>query len=303
MENFRSYGFCRGLALLVAATLSSGSCAALPIFAKGKQVGTLQTQLINEASGIVASRKSPGVLWVHNDSGDSPRVFAINAKGILLGIYQVEKAHLQDWEDIAIGPGPDPNQDYLYIGDIGDNRARRNSVIVYRVAEPKVDPNHPVEYAKTGPAEAIELEYPDGPKDAETLMVDPWNRDIYIISKRDLFSKVYRAAYPQYTKGKTTMVLVAVLPWGLAVGGDISPDGSLIIVRGPFNASIWQRAKGQELPQSFRGPEHKVSLLFEIQGEGICFDSRGQGFFTIGEGTSTAINYYPSWNHSGQSDN
>jgi len=292
MENSRVYVFCLRLALLVAATLSSDSCAVLPIFAKGKQVGALQTQLINEASGIVASRKSPGVLWVHNDSGDSPRVFAIDAKGALLGIYQVEKAHLQDWEDIAIGPGPDPNQDYLYIGDIGDNAAKRHSVIVYRVAEPRVDPNQPVERAKTGPAEAIELEYPDGPKDAETLMVDPWNRDIYIISKRDLFSKVYRAAYPQYTKSKTTMVLAAVLPWGLAVGGDISPDGSLIIVRGLFNASIWQRAKGQELPQAFHGPEHKMSLLFELQGEGICFDSRGRGFFTVGEGPGTAINSY-----------
>jgi len=285
------------------ATLSPSSCAALPILANGKQVGALQTELINEASGIVASRKSPGVLWVHNDSGDSPRIFAIDAKGTLLGIYQVEKARLRDWEDIAIGPGPDPNQDYLYIGDIGDNTAKRHSVIVYRVAEPKIDPpyvgridpNHPVGQAKIGPAEAIELEYPDGPKDAETLMVDPWSRDIYIISKRDLFSKVYRAAYPQYIKGKTTMVLAAVLPWGLAVGGDISPDGSLIIVRGPFNASVWKRAKGQQLPQAFRGPELKLSLLFELQGEGICFDSNGQGFFTIGETTGAAINYYQSW--------
>jgi len=292
MGKSRVCGFYLRLALLVAATLSSGSCAALPIFAKGKQAGALQTQLINEASGIVASRKSPGVLWVHNDSGDSPRIFAIDAKGGLLGVYQVEKAHLQDWEDIAIGPGPDPNQDYLYIGDIGDNRAKRHSVIVYRVAEPKVDPNHPVAYAKIGPAEAIELEYPDGPKDAETLMVDPWNGDIYIISKRDLFSKVYRAAYPQCTKSKTAMVHVAILPWGLAVGGDISPDGSLVIVRGPFNASIWQRAKGQELPQAFRGPELKLSLLFELQGEGVCFDSRGQGFFTVGETAGAAINYY-----------
>jgi len=292
MENFRAYVFCLRLALLVAATLSSGSCAALPIFAKGKQVGALQTQLINEASGIVASRKSPGVLWVHNDSGDSPRVFAIDAKGALLGIYRVENARLQDWEDIAIGPGPDPNQDYLYIGDIGDNTAKRRSVIIYRVPEPKVDPNHPVAYAKTGPAEVIELEYPDGPKDAETLMVDPSNGDIYIISKRDLFSKVYRATYRQCTKSKTTMAHVAILPWGLAVGGDISPDGRLVIVRGPFSASIWERGKGQELPQPFRGPELKLSLLFELQGEGVCFDSRGQGFFTIGETVGAAINYY-----------
>ena len=303
MERHRVYVLCLKLALLIVAALSSDSCAVLSMSAKGKQVGTLQTELVNEASGIVASRKNPGVLWVHNDSGDLPRIFAIDAKGVLLGIYYVEKAHLQDWEDIAIGPGPDPNQDYLYIGDIGDNTAKRLSVIVYRVAEPKVDPNRPIGRAKIGPAEAIELTYPDGPKDAETLLVDPWNLDIYIISKRDLFSKVYRAAYPQSTEKRTTMTHVATLPWGLAVGGDISPDGRLVIVRSPFNASIWERSKGQELQQAFRGRELKFSLLFEVQGEGICFEGHGRGFFTISEGAGAAINYYGRLSDGGESDN
>jgi hypothetical protein len=58
-----------------------------------------------EASGIVASRQNPGVLWVHNDSGAPPRVFAINARGDLLGICNVGGAKIRDWEDIAVGPG------------------------------------------------------------------------------------------------------------------------------------------------------------------------------------------------------
>ncbi len=300
---------CSGLRLTVAITLLSsvplppGSFARMPTFASGKQVGTLQSDLITEASGIVASRKNPGVLWVHNDSGDSARVFVINAEGVLLAICHIEKANLRDWEDIAIGPGPDPNEDYLYIGDIGDNQARHSSVTIYRVPEPKVDPNRSDARAKIGPAEAIELEYPDGPKDAETLMVDPWTGDIYIISKRELRSRVYRAAYPQSTEKPTVMTLVATLPWGLAVAGDISRDGRLVIVRGPFNASIWERADGEELVRAFQGEESTLRLLFEVQGEGICFDGRGLGYFTVGEMPGASINYYARLPGSDQSDN
>jgi len=277
------------------------SCAQLsnparqnPKFVGGKQVGTVRTKLLKEASGIVASRRNPGVLWVHNDSGDSARVYAINAKGTLLGIYRIAGAQLLDWEDIAIGPGPDPNQDYLYIGDIGDNRAKRPSVTVYRIREPKVDPNQSLTDTVIGPADSINLRYPDRPRDAETLIVDPLNSDIYIISKREIFSKVYRAAHPYSTSKTSTLDIVATIPWGLAVGGDVSPDGNLVIVRGLHNASIWQRPKGQELWRAFTGRQLKVELLEEPQGEAICFDSQGRGYFTISEMPHPPLYYFGS---------
>ncbi|NLT76895.1 MAG: hypothetical protein GXX98_10255, partial [Planctomycetes bacterium] len=87
------------------------SCATLAWsdeFAPGVEAGIVRTPLIQEASGLVASRKNPGVLWVHNDSGDTARVFAIDTRGNLLGVCSVTGAKARDWEDIAIGPGPDP---------------------------------------------------------------------------------------------------------------------------------------------------------------------------------------------------
>lgn len=39
--------------------------------------GVVECNDIKEASGIVASRVNPGVLWVHNDSGDKARTFAM----------------------------------------------------------------------------------------------------------------------------------------------------------------------------------------------------------------------------------
>ena len=91
-----------------------------------------------EVSGLAVSRQSPKVFWIHND-GDRDRVFALNGSGELLATYQISRA-LSDFEDIAIGPGPDPTRDYLYFGDIGSNSAVRNKIRIYRALEPKVDP-------------------------------------------------------------------------------------------------------------------------------------------------------------------
>ena len=143
-----------------------------------------------------------------------------------------------------------------------------------------------------GPADAIRLTYPDGPRDAETLLVDPLTRDILILSKRELFSKVYRAAWPQSTTQQTRMERVATLPWGFAVGGDVSPDGRRVIVRGMFNASLWVRPPGEPLWRAFSGSQAQLPLMDEPQGEGICFDARGAGYFTIGEESCPPLHYF-----------
>lgn len=288
----------RSVRSLIAAILpllllaSSCASAATNEFGPGRQAGIVRSELIREASGIVASRQNPGVLWIHNDSGDKARVFAITASGELLGECAVAGATARDWEDIAIGPGPDPNQHYLYIGDIGDNNARYPDVTVYRLPEPRVSRASPFGRMAIGPADAIRLTYPDGPRDAETLLVDPLTRDIFILSKRELFSKVYRAAWAQSTTRPTRMERVATLPWGFAVAGDVSPDGSRVIIRGMFNASLWVRPPGMPLWHAFSGQQMRLPLMEEPQGEGICFDARGAGYFTIGEGACPPLHYF-----------
>lgn len=281
------------LLLCASSGLSCASLAWSDEFSAGTEAGIVQSPLIQEASGIVASRKNPGVLWVHNDSGDAARVFALDTKGRLLGTCPIRGARARDWEDIAVGPGPDPNQQYLYIGDIGDNGARYSSVRIYRVLEPEVDPTKSFSQISLGPAETIELTYPDGPRDAETLLVDPLTQDFYIITKRELFCKVYRAAAPHLTTKSTIMEKVAVLPWGFAVAGDVSPDGRRVVVRSPYNASIWVRPDGEPLWKAFRGKPVGIPLMSEPQGEGICFDGKGQGYFTLSEKAHPTLYYFP----------
>jgi hypothetical protein len=295
---------CLLLIITIFTTASYSSDSGVPAikFLPGRQVGKVQTELIEEASGIAASRKNPGVLWVHNDSGDSARIYAVSTEGKLLRICRVEGGRCRDWEDIAIGPGPDKGRDYLYIGDIGDNGARHKTVKIYRVPEPMVDPNGSQMDIQIGPAETIELVYPDGPRDAETLMVDPLNGDIYIVSKRKVFCQVYRAESEKLTQRQVRLSQVAVLPWSLAVGGDISPDGKYIIVRSLSHASLWLRPKDQPLWQAFSRKPLNIQLMPEPQGEAICFDVKGHGFFTTSEKAHQPIYYFAQLDESSKPD-
>src|SRR6476619_2104502 len=140
-------------------------------------LATIKDKSISESSGLVASRTMPGAYWTHNDSGDGPFIYAIDTRGDSLGTFRVNGAQARDWEDIAAGPGPQPNKSYLYIGDTGDNDSVRPEVIVYRVLEPTLS-NTTRKFTKsspgsTEPAEAIGLKYPDGAHDAEALLVHP----------------------------------------------------------------------------------------------------------------------------------
>jgi len=264
--------------------------AECPQFEVGLQVGTVANDLLSEISGIAASRKNTDVFWVHNDRGNQARVWALTSEGTHLGIYYLSGATNRDWEDIAIGPGPVDGVDYLYVGNIGGGGAPNPYITVYRVAEPMVDSQQPPVETTLTDVDTINLEYPDGDqyRDAETLMLDPVTKDIYIISKEDYPPRVYRAPYPQSTTATITMEHVCNLPypWDETSGGDISLDGSMIIVRDDDDhASIWLRPEGTNLWEAFSGTECSVELPFpsEVNGEAICFDADGKGYYTTTE--------------------
>ena len=177
-------------------------------FLPPQQTGSITSGAITEASGLAASRQNPGVLWTHNDSGGGNVVYAITTSGNLLGTYTFGSGSAWDTEDIAIGPGPEPGVDYIYWGDIGDNGNVRSSIVVKRAPEPAVDPNQGPVNDTLQDVGLITLQYPTGihapsEKDAETMFVDPVNGDIYVVTKRAVPNKVYRATYPQSTSSPT----------------------------------------------------------------------------------------------------
>jgi len=265
-----------------------------PTIEQGQQAGLVESSQLGEISGLVASRKNEGVLWVHNDSGDSARLFAMGTTGIHLGIYELDGAGAVDWEDIALGPGPEADTDYLFAGDIGDNGKNRDSVRVYRVSEPEVSAvQAPVSVLLTDTA-TIELTYPDDKAyDAETLLVDPQSRDIYIVVKvGEPNSMVFRAPAPHDPESTTELEFAGTVQFELATAGDISPSGHSIILRNYFQGSLWFRPKEAGMADALATPSCPIPVVFEQQGEALAFAHDESGYYTVSEGANPPLYWY-----------
>ncbi len=254
-----------------------------PRFGERVDRGLLEHSDLDEASGIAASRKNPGVLWSHNDSGDSNRIFALNTAGKHLGIFAIAGATARDWEDIAVGPGPVEGESYIYIGDIGDNEGHFDLKHIYRIPEPLIDANGSPIDSTLASAEIISFRYPDGNRDAETLMVDPLTHDLYVVTKRETNVIVYRAPYPQSTTSAITLEHVATLNFSLAVGGDISPSGLEILIKSYTHIYYWRRTLSQELGQALAQPPEVLPYVAELQGEAVCWQADSMGYYTVSE--------------------
>lgn len=155
---------------------------------------------VRESSGLARSTLDDGLFWSHNDAGNSPHIFAFDEEGTLRGQVRVTGAELVDWEDIESGPCDGGG--CLYIGDIGDNDAERDSITVYRVAEP------PTGAAETDPAVALHARFPDGPQDAEGLFLDGSGTPHLITKGRRGRIALYR--WPASTIPGETVTLVRV---------------------------------------------------------------------------------------------
>ena len=270
-----------------------------PEFGDRIDLGLINHDSLNEASGLAASRKNPNVLWTHNDSGDENRLFAIDANGKHLGTFLIEGVEARDWEDVAVGPGPIKGRQYLYIGDIGDNLSKFDIKYIYRVAEPEVLRNQPPVEATLSEVETIAFQFPDGKRDAETLMVDPLTKDIYIVSKRESKVRVYRAPYPQSTTETITLEYVASLNLNNVVGGDISPSGNEVVIKTYSAIYYWHKPPDEKWVQMFEKDPVRVPYVPEPQGEAVCWRADGLGYYTISEepgGIPSHLYFYPRLN-------
>jgi hypothetical protein len=276
--------------------------AAKPKAAKPVLCGKLRTRITGrvsapaatELSGLALSRTQTGVLWTHNDSGDRARVLAVDSGGKLLAELAVPDAENVDWEDIAIGPAAGGG-DALYIADIGDNLAKRASVVVYRVPEPRVAGGAaPIE---TASAQRLGLRYPDGARDAEALLVDPSTGALVIVSK-DFggTARVYVAKRPA-AGATTTLRPTGTLSLGIGeavTAGDVAADGRTVALRTYDTAYLWSRRPGESITTALRRRpcSPRVRLLREGQGEALALSRHGTAFLTVPEGANPALRRY-----------
>jgi len=268
-----------------------------PTYADGIEIGEVETVQLNEISGLAASREHEDVLWVHNDSGDSARFFALNKQGELLGTYNLQGASATDWEDMTIGPGPVSGEDYLYLADIGDNGQSRASIRVYRTLEPEVSADQEPVNINIADWDELPMQYPASTKyDAETLLIDPISGDLFVVTKDrggEGVAHVFRNPAPHVDSVMVTLELVDDIAFSqLLTGGDISPSGDAIILRSYTSGLYWERAEGTDLWDAFSESPCSVPIESEPQGEALAFAAYGYGYMTVSEKLYQPIYFY-----------
>ena len=244
---------------------------------------------IDQVSGIADSKINQGYLWIVEDSGNPPEIKLLKYDGMVLKKICLKNAVNRDWEDLALSSGPNNSLSYLYIADIGDNDAQHNNYLIYRFAEPLAG----IDTVYTW--EEISFTYADGAHDAETILVDHQTKDIYIITKRDATSKIYKLAYPQSTSSDNPLQYVASFSFSGVVGAAISNNGNEILVKTYTDLFYWNREEGKTIENTLQEKSIKIEYLQEPQGEAVCFKNDGSGFFTLSEkGSAPAVtlNFY-----------
>jgi hypothetical protein len=213
---------------------------------------------IPEASGLAVSRRHPGLLWSHNDSGNEPVLFAVDASGSVRGRVRVPAA-TRDWEDISAARCP--SADCLYIADIGDNSYARQRVQIYRVPEPALD--DPV----TARPEVFSLAYPDGPHNAEAAFVV--GAGLFVIT-RDRAGSLYRVQSLDRGTSDLALERIGELDLTGVTDAEASQDGNTVVVRTSDDVVFYRTAdvvRGGTVPRGRRIP---VGPLQEPQGEGVA---------------------------------
>jgi len=283
-------------------------------------LGQVENPALDEASGLVTSRRHTGVIWSHNDGAEMPGLFAIAADGRDLGFHPLDIEGVDDVEDIALvdesttGDGGDV--DDILLADIGDNGADRQSIRVYRFAEP--DP------AVVGPisdVEVLEYVYPDRAHNAETLLVDQVNDRVVIVTKEQLLidglpaelgrpapSLVFEGPLAGHGSGPVELTPAGVLDTealqaravvgapnpitllglgGLPTGGDVSPDGALIALRTYETVWLWPRPTERTVAEALASDPCQARVAREDQGEAVAFF--GGNLITLSEGVNQPL--------------
>ncbi|TNE91333.1 MAG: hypothetical protein EP330_05515 [Deltaproteobacteria bacterium] len=256
-------------------------------FVEGEKTGKLMDGRLDEVSGLATHG---GLRWVHNDSGDVARFFALDATtGKTRATYELRGVEAYDWEDLDLYQAPDGAWQ-LFLGDIGDNMEVRDTVQVHRVTLPDGTESATVD------ATTWTLRYPDGAHNAESLMVDPRTGELWIVTKHKKGQSAFFSAQLPDGPGEVELVQrgTYVFPHEsrgteLTTAGTFSPDGSQFVLRTYTHAWIWDRGDAS-VAEALTAKPCRMKLRTEAQGESIAWDETG--LLTVSEGTGAFFWHY-----------
>ncbi|MET0594216.1 MAG: hypothetical protein ABW133_16055 [Polyangiaceae bacterium] len=269
------------------------TCGLCTGYGPAEQAGKITTSSLNALSGLSASLRNAGVVYVHNDRNVA-QFSAVSEAGALLGTFNVTGAAVDDIEDMAVAHCPSGT--CVYLADVGGNITPRTQFGVVRVPEPQVDVNTPGGTTSIA-GEKLLFSYPDGANhNAESILVDPQSETIYVITKvaAGMPSAVYKFPATFGAGALTaTKVIDLTVPKSTdkeATSASAHPCAPAFLLRTYNTLYEFRAAPGAMLEAAFAATPTVVPVATESQGEGVAYRADGKGYFTTTEGSQPPLN-------------
>ena len=252
-------------------------------FGEAVSVGNLKNSQINEASGLASSRLYPAVLWVINDGGNDPMLYAVGIDGADLGTFRVDGARNYDWEALASFQLQDTA--YLLIADVGDNWEQRKTSSLYVVEEPSITKTGLSDDTPVSIAWHIRFTYEDGPRDCEAVAVDEAHQRVLLLSKRGLKPVLYELPLlpveDDVIAVAQRMTTIPHFNWPTAM--DLSPDGLSALVLTYNSVYLFSRKPDEHWLNAFKKQPQRLHFTQLSQQEAACFGFYGKSVYVTSE--------------------
>ena len=248
---------------------------------------------VSEASGLAVSSRDGNFLWVVNDSGAKPILHLVGSDGADRGKVAVEGAQNVDWEDLCSFQFQGTS--YLLIADTGNNNSSREVSTLYVVEEPKLPSAGDALDGTVKPAWVIRFRYEDGPRDCESVAVDPSAGKVVLVSKRTKPPVVYELPLKSGKDGIATAKRVGItsveppkgvppLPYiAQPTGMDISDDGSMGAIVSYYGVFLFERKNKESWGEAFAKPPIILTPHGMSQAESVAFSKDGKCISVVSE--------------------
>lgn len=256
-----------GAGILGAGILGSGSAGAADI--DSRVLCNISDSRLTEISGMTSSALHPDVMWVHNDSSDSAKLYALSLITCeIVGELVLRNVDARDFEGIARGVDRQ-GRAVLWVGDIGDNLDSWENVAVYRVREPQTLG------VKSVRAAEFRFTYEDRPHNAETILADPTSPQLWIVTKQLASGGIYKLP-TRLSQSKLNIAERVGEVGGLVTDGSMNPQEPGFILRDYFDAHMYAGSPPGEVIEKFVLPA-------QVQGEAIAFTATGESLVIASE--------------------
>ncbi|BAM05167.1 PD40 domain-containing protein [Phycisphaera mikurensis] len=256
-------------------------------------------RIIDESSGLAASRRVPGRLWTCNDSGGGETLVRYDPHGLSAAeAFRLRGIRNRDWEDLAAFEWEE--RAFLLIADTGDNLRSGGRTALHFLEEPPADadPEEGLEVLLT-----LRFAFADGARDCEAVAVDVTRGVILLGSKEiDQNGKTYGAsglyeiplppmpAAPVAPRWVDPVPRVGTMPTLMPTGMDVSPDGRRLGVCTYGEAMVFTSWPGAGWASALEAEPERPPTPPRRQGEAIAFSADGRSLYFTSEGVDQ-----PTW--------